>query len=67
MLFKESKSLKVWGKIAGCVVGYFIFTTILFFILVFMNKIPVSWSYLHIIAITLLISLAGGFLNWYLK
>jgi hypothetical protein len=67
MLFKEDKSIQKWGKATGYVFGYFLFTTILFFVLTLLGKIPDHWSYLHIAAITLFISIVGAGLNLYLK
>lgn len=54
------------GKKVGCVFSYFLFTTILFFALGFLNKLPTSWTYFHIAAITVLISSAGIVLRRFL-
>lgn len=59
MFFEESKSIEKFGEKIGYIVAYFLFTTILFFILAVLNKIPPSWSYLHIMGITFLITLTG--------
>ena len=47
------------GKIIGYIFAYLIFTTVLFFIISFFNKLPLSWGYLHIASITLVVSLLG--------
>ncbi len=59
MLFEQNKSLQKFGEKIGFIFSYFLFTTILFFILLLLNKIPESWSYFHIMAITFLIALIG--------
>jgi hypothetical protein len=47
------------GKIIGYIFAYLIFTTVLFFIISFFNKLSPSWGYLHIASITLVVSLLG--------
>lgn len=58
-VFEKNKTAEKIGHRAGYIFAYFLFTTILFFVLALLNKIPLSWNYLHIIAITLTISLTG--------
>lgn len=67
ILFKENKSFEIFGKTIGYLFAYFLFTTILFFALTVLNKIPESWTYLQIGYITMAISAIGAYLNWYLK
>ncbi|MBI2653406.1 hypothetical protein HYX02_01205 [Candidatus Woesearchaeota archaeon] len=67
MKFEEDKSIGGVGEKIGFVFSYFIFTTILFFILKFTKKLPQAWTYLHIMAITLAIALAGILLKRLLK
>lgn len=67
MIFKQNKSIGNIGEKVGYVVGYFLFTTLLFFIMVLLDKIPTSWSYLHIMAITFLIVLIGEMIKRFLK
>ena len=56
---------QVW-KVVGFLISYALFTTILYFILSFLHKIPASWSIFHVAGITLLITLAGyGLERWY--
>lgn len=47
------------GEKIGFLIGYALFTIILFLILTFLDKIPSSWSYFHIIGITLILTLTG--------
>ena len=65
--FDEKKTEEKYGKIIGYVIAYLIFTTILFFILKVLNKMPESWNYFHIMAITLLIVFVGIFIKKLLK
>ncbi len=60
-------TVKNLGKAVGYIVSYFLFTTILYYILVFLNKIPTNWSYFHIMGITLLIALLGFLIKKGLK
>jgi len=59
MIFEQDKSIEKFGEKAGYVFSYFLFTTILFFILTLLGKIPESWSYFHIMGITILIAFIG--------
>ena len=51
----------------GFITAYFVFTTILFYILRFFRRIPQSWTYFHVIIITLIITLIGVIVKRYLK
>lgn len=55
------------GEIFGFVSAYFLFTTMLFFVLTFLNKIPDSWTYFHIIGITISIILIGVIIGRFLN
>lgn len=55
----QKNKVEVLGKRVGYIFGYFLFTTILFFMLRLLNKIPYKWNYLHIMGITLTITLIG--------
>ena len=59
MIFEENKKIINLGEKFGYLFSYFLFTTILFFILMLLKKIPESWSYIHIMGITILIALIG--------
>ena len=67
MYFKKIKPAEKNGERIGFLFSYFLFTTILFFLLVLLNKLPTSWSYLHIVGITVLIVLCGLGLERVLK
>lgn len=55
------------GRVFGFVVMYFIFATILYFILVFLNKLPENWKYVHIILLTIFIVLLGTLIKLFLR
>jgi hypothetical protein len=57
MDFKDKN--RKFGKELGFIFSYFIFTTILFFVLKTLNKLPLGWNYFYIMWITLLIVLVG--------
>ncbi len=59
MIFEQDKSIEKFGEKAGYVFSYFLFTTILFFILTLLDKIPESWSYFYVMGITILIAFIG--------
>jgi len=67
MIFEENKTIEKLGERSGYVFGYFLFTTILFFVLLSFKKIPSSWFYLHVMVITILITLAGAAINRLLR
>jgi hypothetical protein len=67
MIFEQDKSTEKLGEKIGFAAGYFLFTTILFLILLLLNKLPASWTYLHIMAITLVIVLMGFLVKRLLK
>ena len=65
--FDDTKPEEKTGRIFGYVLAYFIFTTLLYFVLTFLKKIPESWTYFHIMAITLLIVGIGSLIKKLLK
>jgi len=67
MFPEPSNSTEKVGEMLGYIIMYLIFTTILFFILKFLNKLPTSWTYLHVMALTLLIVLFGMLIRRILK
>jgi len=59
MDFEQDRSIEIFGEKTGYIFSYFLFTTFLFYILVFLNNIPESWSYIHIMGITFTIVFVG--------
>jgi hypothetical protein len=55
------------GEIVGFVLSYALFTTILFFVLTFFQKIPSHWTYFHVMGITSTIVLCGVLLEKWLR
>ncbi len=66
MKFKENKTNKEYEYL-GYIIMYFIFTTILYLILTFLNKIPETWNYLHVMAITIIIILISRLIKYIIK
>lgn len=64
---KNNFNIEKLSKKIGYIFGYFLFTTILFFILNLLNKIPKTWDYFHIMGITLLIIIVGVLIKKILK
>ena len=56
---EKIKYIRSVGIIVGYVFSYFLFTTILFFILTFSQRLPSGWNYFHIIGITIIITFIG--------
>ena len=67
MIFEENKTFEKLGEKLGYIFSYFLFTTILFFILGVLKKIPESWSYIHVMGIVILIALVGVIIKRFLK
>ena len=59
MKFDTSKRPERAGKVIGFLFSYTLFTTILFFALLFIGKLPASWTYVHVMGMTFLILLVG--------
>ena len=55
------------GKTIGYLLGFFVFTTVLYFVLVYLGKLPVSWGYHHVTGITFGITFLGALIRGYLK
>ena len=55
------------GKIAGFIAVYFVFTTILYFILVLLKKIPENWNYGYVVLLTMFIVLLGTLIKMLLR
>ena len=53
--------------VIGFALSYFLFTTILYGVLFLLQKLPPTWTYSHIMAITLLITCLGWLFRWLLK
>ena len=56
-----------YGKVAGYLFSFFLLTTILFLILKYTQKLPPTWTYLHIMMIIIVIVLVGSGLGRILK
>ena len=67
MIFEQNKSIEKFGQRTGYIFSYFLFTTILFFILTLLNQVPDSWSYFHVMGITILIVVIGFAIKRFLK
>jgi cytochrome c biogenesis protein CcdA len=67
MNFEEDPSWERYGEKVGFVVGYALFTTILFSALKFSDTIPDSWSFIPVVGITLSIVLLGLLIKWLLQ
>jgi hypothetical protein len=67
MIFEENKTVSRMGEVLGFTAAYFVFTTILFFILSTLHKLPPSWSYVHVMGIILIITVIGGVFKKLLK
>ena len=66
MDFKQQNEHPITKKL-GYAISYFVFTTILYLVLLYLKKLPEAWTYFHIMAITALIALAGESLKKWLK
>jgi hypothetical protein len=55
------------GVVLGYAFSYFLFTTILFFVLTLTHRLPASWTYLCVALVTVSIVIVGRFLKWVLS
>ena len=67
MQSEENKTVQKIGENAGFIFAYLLFTNILYFLLVFLNKIPTGWGFFHILGVTLFVVLAGLIIKRLLK
>lgn len=67
MIFEQDSPIERFGQKAGYIFSYLIFTTTLYFLLRFLNKLPDIWTYFHIIGLTFCIVLAGEIIKRLLK
>ena len=64
MNFNESKTK--FGNYLGYILMFFAFTFIFFLILSILKKLPASWTYFHVFAISLLLVLTGKTIKFWL-
>lgn len=67
MQFEEPQGAKKVGTVVGYVFSYALFTAILCGILLFLEKLPESWPYMHVIGITAAIAVLGFIVRSVLK
>ena len=67
MISEENKTIENIGEKLGYIFSYFVFTTILFFILIILKKISGPLSYVYVMVIVTLISVAGIFIKRFLR
>jgi len=65
-LEKEKNYEKKW-KILGFTFMYLLFTLVLYFIIKLLWSLPKQWTFFHVIAITLGITLLGGLIKKWLN
>lgn len=67
MDFEDKKFSFLCGRITGFFVMYFIFTTLLYLILKYLNKLPSDFLYVYMFQFTLFIVLVGVIIKFLLK
>jgi hypothetical protein len=65
--FKRDNSIEGLGRMAGYIFSYLMFTTILYFLLVALKKMPGNWTYFHIALLSFCLSLSGEILKRLLR
>lgn len=67
MIFEENKAVEIFGERIGFIVGYFLFTTVLFYVLTLSNRLPESWSYGNIMLVSIVVCGIGFTIKRLLK
>jgi hypothetical protein len=67
MEFEKKNTLEYFSSKLGFLLSYCIFTTILYYMLLLLHKIPSNWTILNIAAITFSVTVFGLFLKKLLK
>lgn len=66
-LFIRKMEKQKIGRNIGYIVMYFVFTTILYFVLRFLGKLPEIWDYFTILFLTLILVIIGKLIKRGLK
>lgn len=65
MKFEHDKTAESIGKVAGYILACALFSAVLFFILSFLNRIPSSWTYIHVLGLSFAVVFFGeGLKRW---
>ena len=56
---EDNACMRYAGKTLGFLAGYLLFTTVLFFVLRTLEKLPAQRSFFHVMALTLAVTAAG--------
>ncbi|MDP3918387.1 MAG: hypothetical protein Q8Q35_00585 [Nanoarchaeota archaeon] len=67
MDFDQGEDFNHIGETLGFIFSYFVFTTILFTLFYYLDKLPSGWTYYHIMTLTLFIVFIGFFIQEKLK
>jgi len=67
MRFEADKKIRKIGEKTGIMTMYLIFTTLLYFILKLLERLPENWGYFHIVLLTLFIILLGTLIKMLLN
>ncbi len=67
MIERDTSAIDKTGYYLGYFLSYSIFTTVLFFILRTLKKIPADWTIVHVGIITILLHVIGQFIKKALK
>jgi len=59
MIMKQGKVMEIIGQAIGFLSTILLLSTILYFLLKALNKLPLQWSYLHITCVVFLIAFAS--------
>jgi hypothetical protein len=63
MQFEESGDVRKVGEYAGYIISYLAFTTILYFVLTLLHRVPLWWNFFHTALVTLSIVIVGELLK----
>jgi hypothetical protein len=67
MDFGSENTMKLAAERVGFILAYFLFTGLLFAILILAHKLPENWNLLHVSMITLAITVIGGLIKLALR
>lgn len=67
LFFNQNETIEKLGEKFGYFFAYFTSTTILYLFLKIFEKIPIFWSYIHIILATLIITIFGIIIKRFLE
>ena len=67
MSIQSNNMAEKFGLVIGFLFIYFVFTTVLYFILSILERLPANWNYFYVMVLTAIIVFIGFAVRKYIK